>query len=685
FTLAVIVLASVLTFAMAGCAAWLMERGFHVCRRIEEELGITYKVAQRQALELRSIIDCMPDAVYFGTRDGITISNENARRMLGVRSATELRLTAAQMAQKFELRWPRNNQLLNACELPFNRALAGETVIEEIMLTHGETGEVVHVRTACAPLMEDGRVIGAVAVNSDITARKRAELALIQSEERYRHLISIVPVAVYTCDRDGYITVTNPCAVELWGREIIPHVDRWCGSPRIFHPNGTPLALDTCPMAIALSEGRSVRGEEILIQRNDGSRRWVLAHPDPIFDASGQVIGAINALVDITPLRQAEAALRESSQRLRAHQEHSPIAVIELDADFAVAGWTVGAEKMFGWNASEVIGKSLECVGLRFSSNWTRREVLAAGASTGIMSEVSGETCNRTKLGGIVHCEWYNTVLVDAGGRVASIVARALDVTARRTADEALRTLNAELEARVMERTEVLSIAMEELREEIAERQRLEQEILKVSEHEQARLGQDLHDDLGQQLAGMAMLAQLLSNQLGAEAHPKAIHAAQLKNFLTDSINTTRDLAKSLYPVELEHGGLLLALADLAHRTELVSKVRCVVQADETFSFEKDAAIHLYRIVQESLSNALRHGKPSHITIDCVMSDGMPKVTVTNDGEGFKQPGGKWAGIGLHLFQYRARAIGAEVMVSSGENGGCKVTCLMKASRKNDV
>jgi PAS domain S-box-containing protein len=436
-------------------------------------------------------------------------------------------------------------------------------------------------------------------------------------------------------------------------------------------------------MAVALREGRSVRGEEILIERNDGSRRWVLAHPDPIFDASGFVMGAINALVDITPLRQTEAALRESSQRLRSHEEHSPIAVIELDANFAVAGWTAAAEKIFGWKAAEVLGKSLESVGLLFPCNWTQSELLAARVSGGIVSKVSGDTGNRTKSGGIIHCEWYNTVLVDTRGHVSSIVARALDVTARRKADEALRTLNAELEARVMERTEGLRIAMEELRQEIVERQRLEQEILKVSEHEQARLGQDLHDDLGQQLVGMAMLAQLLSNQLGAEAHPRASHAAQLKTFLTDSINTTRELAKSLYPVELEHGGLLLALADLAHRTELVSSVRCAVHADEAFSFEKEAGIHLYRIVQESLSNALRHGNPQHITIDCSMSDGLPRVTVTDDGGGFKEPRGKWAGMGLHLFQYRARAIGAEVLVGLGENGGCKVTCLMKASNKS--
>ncbi len=180
----------------------------------------------------------------------------------------------------------------------------------------------------------------------------------------------------------------------------------------------------------------------------------------------------------------------------------------------------------------------------------------------------------------------------------------------------------------------------------------------------------------------MAMLAQLLSNQLTAEAHPKAPQAAQLKTFLTDSIRTTRNLAKALYPVELEHGGLLLALADLAHRTQDLTRIRCAVRSDDAFFFEKETAIHLYRIVQESLRNAVRHGNPRNITIHCTARDGTPSIIITDDGKGFKQPRTKWAGLGLHLFQYRARAIGAEVLVGRGEKGGCEVICLMKSSRK---
>ncbi|MES2569068.1 MAG: PAS domain S-box protein, partial [Verrucomicrobiota bacterium] len=338
-------------------AACLIERDLKRRRQVEKELGAAYRTTQRQAVELRSIIDCMPEAVYFGTSKGITLSNENARRMFGVSLTNE---TGLELAQKAALRSPLTGELLGEETLQFNRALKGETVIEEIMATRADNGEVVHLRIACAPLMEEGEVIGAVAINSDITQRKQVEMALSQSEERYRRLMRLLPVPVYMCDREGFITFSNQKATELWGRETVPGFDRWCGSLRIFSPDGTPLALDVCPMAVALREGRSVRDEEILVERADGSRRWVLAHPDPIVDSSGEVIGAVNVLVDITPLRKTEEALRESAQRLRSHQEHSPIAVIEMDADLAITGWTRAAEKLFGWSAGEMQGKSIE-------------------------------------------------------------------------------------------------------------------------------------------------------------------------------------------------------------------------------------------------------------------------------------------------------------------------------------
>lgn len=106
--------------------------------------------------------------------------------------------------------------------------------------------------------------------------------------------------AIYICDRDGYIKFYNNAAVTLWGRKPEIGKDLWCGSYKIFAPDGTPTSFDDCPMAKSMREGISIRGEEILIERPDGRRINVMPHPDPILDTNGEVVGAINILVELT-------------------------------------------------------------------------------------------------------------------------------------------------------------------------------------------------------------------------------------------------------------------------------------------------------------------------------------------------------------------------------------------------
>ena len=153
-----------------------------------------------------------------------------------------------------------------------------------------------------------------------------------QPVTEYAQILRHLPAAVYTCDRDGYINMYNDAAVKLWGRTPELGKDLWCGSWKIWQTDGvTPVSLDTCPMAVALKKGKSVRNIEIIVENPDGTKRHILPHPDPILNELGEVVGAVNMLMDITDLKKSEKALRASEQALRESESKYKSLAAELE------------------------------------------------------------------------------------------------------------------------------------------------------------------------------------------------------------------------------------------------------------------------------------------------------------------------------------------------------------------
>jgi PAS domain S-box-containing protein len=161
-----------------------------------------------------------------------------------------------------------------------------------------------------------------VAVVRDISERKQAVAALAASEQQYRQLVQALPAAVYTCDADGQISLFNDAATKIWGRAPEIGRDVWCGAWRLYASDGSPLPFADCPTAVAIRDGRSICGTEIIVERPDGGRSYVLAQVDPLLDSVGIVVGAVNVLVDLTERRRSDEARRQSGEDLRALARH---------------------------------------------------------------------------------------------------------------------------------------------------------------------------------------------------------------------------------------------------------------------------------------------------------------------------------------------------------------------------
>src|ERR1700704_4892996 len=149
------------------------------------------------------------------------------------------------------------------------------------------------------------------------------------SEKRLHELLNALPGAVYTTDADGRITFYNEVAATLWGCRPRLNIDRWCGSWRMYWPDGTPLPHDQCPMAVVLKEGRAISGQEAVVERPDGTRMPFMAFPSPLRDTTGKVVGAVNMFVDITERKRNEDVAR----RLASIVESSDDAIISKDLD----------------------------------------------------------------------------------------------------------------------------------------------------------------------------------------------------------------------------------------------------------------------------------------------------------------------------------------------------------------
>ena len=333
-------------------------------------------------------------------------------------------------------------------------------------------------------------------------------------------------------------------------------------------------------------------------------------------------------------LAAAEEALRISDERLRVALKHSPVAVFNQDTDLR---YTWFHNMPVADPERTVLGKTDADLFPEAEADrlvQIKMRVLATGL--GARQEVNCTIDGEQRV--------YDLTVEpvrDAGGRMAGITAASMDVT---------------------------------------EHKRLEKEVLQISEMEQRRIGQDLHDGICQHLAGIELMSLVLQQMLEKKSKSQAAQAEKIGVHVRDVIAQTRSLARGLSPVVLESEGLMAALAELAASTEKLFRVKCRFTCPApVFLHELITATHLFRIAQEAVTNAVKHGKAREIEIRLETKLEKMVLTVGDNGGGFPPRSGTSKGMGLRIMQYRAGMIGATLLFQRPNKGGSAVVCFLPA------
>jgi two-component system CheB/CheR fusion protein len=269
-----------------------------------------------------------------------------------------------------------------------------------------------------------------------------AEILPTLQEPFFRAMIEAVPAAIYATDASGRITYYNEAAAKLWGVRPELGKSEFCGSWKLYRPDGTPLPHDQCPMALALREKRPILGMEAIAERPDGTRVPFQPFPTPIFDDRGELIGAVNMLVELAERQEAEHV----AQRLAAIVESSNDAIIGMDLEATIVSWNAAAEKLFRYGAAEVLGHSV--IMLLPDDRKSEENDILGRIRRGERVE-HYETKRRRKDGEIIDISLTVSPIRDARGRIVGASKIARDITERRKSEEAKSMLLAEMKHRI--------------------------------------------------------------------------------------------------------------------------------------------------------------------------------------------------------------------------------------------
>ncbi len=656
---------------------------------LNEELSTVNSQLQDKVAELRAannhlrrlatvLIDSNDAVTVHDLQGRITAWNRSGERMYGYTEAEALQMNVEQLLPE-ELR-PDTDSLLG-------RLRRGERVdsLETRRLT--KDGRIINVWLTATPLRDDaGQTIAVAMTERDITERRRVRESLerlvkertaqleaanralqaditerqkakeenLRLTEELRHrveelqvLLDVLPVGVGIAHDPECRRITG----NQWATEFLqlpPSANMSTSAPpderaayKVFR-DGRELTPDEQPMRQALARNMVIRDIDEDIVLLDGQVRTVSVSAAPLRDQAGNIRGCVGVFWDVT---ERQRSLRESWDRTAAIANSIAEGIITIDEWGVIESVNPSAERIFGYVSTEMIGRNVKML-MPSPYREAHDAYLAHYRRTGTKKMIGTvrELVGQRKDGSTFPLDVAISELHGGNRRLFTGILR--DVTERKT---------------------------------------LEREVLVIAALEQRRIGHDLHDTVGQELTALGLMADSLVAAHRDNSPADVPLAAKIARALRRTLGQVRALARGLVPVEVDAHGLMAALAELTARVNRESGVRCTFACPDPIPVRDNAtATHLYRIAQEAVSNALKHGEAKHIQVALGLAEGLLTLTITDDGVGIRNERRKDEGLGLRIMRYRADLIRATLALSPAAQGGTLVSCILNEEMTHD-
>jgi len=446
-----------------------------------------------------------------------------------------------------------------------------------------------------------------------------------------RQILEHINQGIISTDLDGIVTFWNTACEQIFGysseemiNEPLSKIYPFVAERRYYED------------IQKLKSGKEVQGQWKSITK-EGEIIWIDVYAKPLMRDNGKPEAFIASAHNIGELKNIEQKLKENKARAQAILETTVDGIITTDIEGQILNFNHSACRMFGYSEEEIVGQNLNVLIPKPHSsddNYVNRY---------------SETVEQREVG-------YRREMM---GRRKDGETFPLELSISEVEWEGRRLFTAVIN-------------------DISERRRLEREILRISEEERRNLGQDLHDGLGQMLTGIHLISKNLAQKLESKGIPGSDEVREISDLVKEADEYAKALAHGMVNVDFKEEGLEAALEQLTQQIEKLFDVNCLVNNKDSISLSNNMqGMHLYRIAQESISNAVKHGKANNITIDLKKENGSLQLSVKDDGIGFteSQKKKKKPGMGINIMRYRASILSGRIEIFETDNQETKVVC----------